>query len=70
MQGNAPLSVHPILFGATLIALQNKEGGIRPISIGLTLRHLAAKIGFFRVVQSVSSNALAPLQLGYGVPSG
>ena len=47
VQGNAPLCVHPILFGATLIALHNKEGGIRPISIGLTLRHLAAKIVFF-----------------------
>ena len=69
LQGNAPLSVCPILFGATLIALRKKEGDIRPIAIGLTLRRLAAKIGVFRVVQSVSS-ALAPLQLGYGVPSG
>ena len=69
LQGNAPLSVHPILFGATLIALRKKEGGIRPIANGLTLRRLAAKIGVFRMVQSVSS-ALASLQLGYGVPSG
>ena len=68
LQGNVPLSVHPILFGATLIALRKKEGGIRPIAIGFTLRRLAAKIGGFHVVQSVSS-ALAPLQLGYGVPS-
>ena len=30
---------------ATLIALFKKEGGIRPIAIGLTLRRLAAKIG-------------------------
>ena len=69
LQGNAPLSVRPILFGATLIALHKKEGGIRPIAISLILRRLAAKIGGFRVVQSFSS-ALAPLQLGYGVPSG
>ena len=69
LQGNAPLSVHPILFGATLIALHKKEGGICPIAIGLTLHCLAAKIGVFHVVQSVSS-ALAPLQLGYEVPSG
>ena len=59
----------PILFEANFIALRKKDGGIRPIAIGLTLRRLAAKIGSFRVVQSVGS-ALAPLQLGCGVPSG
>ena len=69
MEGNAPHSVCPILFGTNLIALRKKDGGIRPIAIGLTLRRLAAKIGSFRVVQSVGS-ALAPLQLGCGVPSG
>ena len=33
LQGNAPLSVRPILFGATLIALRKKEGGIRPLPL-------------------------------------
>ena len=69
LEGNAPHSVCPILFGATFIALRKKEGGIRPIAIGLTLRCLAAKIGGFRMVQSVGS-ALVPLQLGCGVRSG
>ena len=70
LEGNAPHSVCPILFGATLIALRKKEGGIRPIAIGLTLHRLAAKIGGFRVVHQSVGSALAPLQLGCGVPSG
>ena len=45
LEGNAPHSMCPILFGATVIALRKKEGGIRPIAIGFTLRRLAAKIG-------------------------
>ena len=57
------------IFGANLIALRKKGGGIRPIAGGQTLRQLVAKCGGFRVVESTSA-ALALLQLGYGIPSG
>ena len=43
LEGKVPPSVQPIFFGATLIALQKKEGGVRPIAVGLSLRHLVAK---------------------------
>ena len=33
----------PIFFGGRLLALNKKSGGIRPIAIGFSLRHLASK---------------------------
>ena len=42
LEGNTP-SIQPIFFGANLIALNKKEGGIRPIAVGQTLRRLVAK---------------------------
>ena len=44
LEGNTPSSIQPILFGANLIALNKKEGGIRPIAVGQILHRLAAKI--------------------------
>lgn len=38
----APLA-RPFFFGASLIALTKKDGGVRPITVGCTLRRLAAK---------------------------
>ena len=35
--------VIPIFFGGSLIALEKKSDGIRPIAIGYTLRSIAAK---------------------------
>ena len=69
LDGNTPPSMQPIFWGANLIALQKKGGGVRPIVVGQTLRRLVAKCGGFRIVGSTSA-ALAPLQLGYGIPSG
>ena len=69
LEGNTPPSIQPIFFGANLIALRKKGGGIRPIAVGQTLLRLVAKCGGFRVVESTGA-ILAPLQLGYGVPSG
>jgi hypothetical protein len=34
----------PYFFGGSLIALKKKDGGIRPIAVGETLRRLAAKL--------------------------
>ena len=62
LEGRTPLVAQPFFFGATLIALRKKGGGIRPIAVGQTLRHLVAKCAGFR--------AVTPKQLGYGIPRG
>lgn len=41
--GNVSPAVRPFLFGAKLIGLTKKDGGVRPIAIGCTLCRLVAK---------------------------
>ena len=62
----APLA-RPFFFGASLIALNKKDGGVRPIAVGCTLRRLAAKCASSHVKQAMAA-LLAPHQLGYGTP--
>ena len=69
LEGNTPVSVRPFFFGATLIALRKKDGGVRPIAVGQTLRRLVGKCAGLRIVQSMGA-VLAPYQLGYGIPLG
>ena len=62
--------MHPsFFFGANLIALQKKDGGVRPIAVGCTLRRLVAKVAGGKVMDAMGS-LLAPRQLGYGVKGG
>ena len=44
LEGRTPSSIAPFFFGAKLTALQKKDGGVRPIAVGNTLRRLAAKV--------------------------
>ena len=69
LQGKTPTSIRPFFFGASLTALTKKEGGIRPIAVGCTLRRLAAKVAGFRARDKMAA-LLAPRQLGYGVRGG
>ena len=69
LQGKTPTSICPLFFGASLTALTKKEGGIRPIAVGCTLRPLAAKVAGCRVRDKMAA-LLAPRQLGYGVKGG
>jgi hypothetical protein len=69
MEGRVPESVRPFFFGARLIALDKKGGGVRPIAIGCCLRRLVAKIACNRVSADLSSY-FSPLQLGFGVKGG
>ena len=69
LSGNTPISIRPFFFGANLIALQKKDGGIRPIAVGCTLWRLAAKVAGMKVVDQMAT-LLAPRQLGYGVRNG
>ena len=51
------------------LVLQKKEGGVRPIAVGLSLRRLVAKCAGLHVMRTVGAG-LAPLQLGCGVSLG
>jgi hypothetical protein len=67
--GLIPLEISQILYGASLCALSKKDGGIRPIAVGCTLRRLAAKIVCTRISEQMG-NFLNPLQLGFGTKYG
>lgn len=67
--GLAPIVVVPHLCGATLLALEKKGGGFRPIAVGEVLRRLTSKC-VSRLVQSDAFQVLTPLQLGVGVKLG
>ena len=69
LDGKTPPSARPFFFGATLIPLGKKGGGIRPIAVGHTLRRLVAKCASSVILPSLG-NLLAPLQLGCGTPMG
>ena len=69
LAGRTPPSFRPYFFGANLIALQKKDGGVRPIAVGCTLRRLAAKVASGKVLEDMAA-LLAPHQLGYGVKGG
>lgn len=69
LSGKVPDSVCPVFFGANLTALLKKNGGIRPIAVGNTIRRLSAKIICNRVRNEVS-NYLKPKQMGFGIPGG
>ena len=51
LERKIPEDIQPIFFGANLCALSKKDGGIRPIAVGSTLRRLVTKVGFKPVSQ-------------------
>ena len=51
LQRELPTQVNEILFGGRLIALQKKDGGICPIAVGYTLRHMVAKCANAHVIK-------------------
>jgi len=69
LEGKTPLSVRGALFGATLLAVVKKQGGIRPIAVGYVWRRIAAKVACSHVKDACAS-LLAPRQLGFGVSGG
>ena len=69
LQGKVPRTVQPLFFGANLTALTKKDGEVRPIAVGCTLRRLAAKLAG-RCVMDAMGELLAPRQLGYGTKLG
>ena len=69
LQGKVAQPARHFFFGATLIALGKKDGGVRPIAVGCTLRRLASKCACNSVKQAMAA-LLAPHQLGFSIPLG
>ena len=69
LQGKVAQPARHFFLGATLIALAKKDGGVRPIAAGCTLRWLASKCTCNSVKQAMAA-LLAPHQLGFGHPLG
>ena len=69
LTGEVHVEIRPFLFGASLTALDKKDGGVWPIAVGCTLRWLVAKTASMAVIHRMGS-LLSPLQLGYGTPLG
>ena len=69
LAGDLASLAQPYFFGTTLTALNKKDGGVRPIAVGCTLRRLVAKCAGARIMRAMGAH-LAPHQLGYGVPMG
>ena len=67
--GNVPRNARLFFFGASLTGLSKKDGGIRPIAVGCTLRRLAAKCLCASVFDEMGS-ILYPMQLGFGTSIG
>jgi len=71
LAGGCPVDndISPIFFGGHLLALSKKSGGVCPIAINFTLRHLASKCA--NSVGSVQFRDYFCLrQLGVGIPGG
>ena len=67
--GRAPPAILPYLCGATLLACNKKNGGLRPIAVGEVLRRLTSKC-VSRAVHTDAIEVLSPLQVGVGIPVG
>lgn len=61
--------IWPHFFGASLIAINKKYGGIRPIAIGNTFRRLIAKLACSAFKEEMGLY-LRPQQLGFGTANG
>lgn len=69
LKGLLNMEVCPFLYGGWLCALSKKDGGVRPIAIGNTLRRLVAKLGC-KAVRGAMSTYLQPHQVGFGTHLG
>ena len=69
LPGNLLQTIRVVIFGGRPIALKKKDGGIRPIAVGYTLRRLAAKCANSHGIRA-RSNELEPVQVGVGVSGG
>ena len=69
LKDNTSNQIYPFFFGANLVALTKKDGGVRAIAIGCTRRRLAAKCASTLALSDLP-NLTSPRQLGFGIPRG
>ena len=67
--GHCPPQVRTLLFGGKLLALNKKDGGLRPIAVGYYWRRLASKCANSYALEKLGSH-FGHVQLGVGVPGG
>ena len=68
-RGDAPPELAPFLAGASLFALDKKDGGIRPIAVGEILRRLVGKV-LCKTVQDSATDYFWPHQVGVACSQG
>ena len=66
--GSVPDNITDTLYGANLCALKKKDGSLRPIAIGNTVRRLVSKI-CCRHIRHLTAD-FEPIQLGFGSNKG
>ena len=69
LSGCLPQCAVPAFFGASLIALRKKDGGLRPIAVGSVYRRIAAKVAAAAVSRQIGDQ-LRPIQLGVATKNG
>ena len=69
LRGEVPQFAVPILYSANECAIRKKDGGIRPIAVGSTIRRLSVKVGSRPVVRALGED-LRPVQLGVSTSGG
>lgn len=69
LAGKVLKDIIPIIYGASLCALEKKDGGIRPIAVGTTFRRLTAKIAC-KSIRAPIGEYLRPKQFGFATKSG
>ena len=69
LTGLVPQFAVPVLYGPNEWAIREKDGGIRPIAVGSSLRRLSVKMGSRPIVQALGEE-LRPVQLGVSTSGG
>ncbi|XP_055356452.1 uncharacterized protein LOC129601615, partial [Paramacrobiotus metropolitanus] len=69
LHNEVPEDIRPFFFGANLIPLAKKDGGIRPIAVGETLRRLVSKVVSQRCSDKMKE-LCNKVQFGFGIKGG
>lgn len=69
LSGKVNENIVPVIYGASLCALNKKTGGVRPIAIGNTWRRLTAKLACGSIRDPIG-DYLRPKQLGFATRGG
>ena len=64
LNDSTPIPLWPLFFGARLVALTKKDGGVRPIAVGSTLRRLVANVAAQFVLDDMTT-LLVPAARSY-----